>query len=100
ERWVRVTDDEDNLRWVGVNRPVTAAEQVQQMMEQGQPVPPELAQMAQVAPQTVVGKANSVAELDVDIIMQDAPDSVTIQSEQFQLLVDMWSKAPDRIPLE
>ena len=32
--------------------------------------------------------------------MQDAPDSVTIQSEQFQVLADMWMKAPDRIPLE
>ena len=76
ERWIRVTDDEDNLRWVGMNVPQTD--------EFG----------------SVVGVQNPVAELDVDIIMQDAPDSVTIQSEQFELLVDMWTKAPDRIPLE
>jgi len=76
ERWVRVTDDEENLRWVGMNVP--------QRDEFG----------------NTVGVENPVAELDVDIIMQDAPDSVTIQSEQFQMLVDMWTKAPERIPLE
>ncbi len=76
ERWIRVTDDDQNLRWVGMNVPQTD--------EFG----------------NVLGTENPVAELDVDIIMQDAPDSVTIQSEQFQMLVDMWTKAPDRIPLE
>lgn len=76
ERWIRVTDDEDNMRWVGMNVPQTD--------EFG----------------SVIGTQNPVAELDVDIIMQDAPDSVTIQSEQFQVLADMWMKAPDRIPLE
>ena len=76
ERWIRVTAAEDNLRWVGMNVPQTDAFG------------------------GVVGVQNPFAELDVDIIMQDAPDSVTIQSEQFELLVDMWTKAPDRIPLE
>lgn len=100
ERWVRVTDDENNLRWVGLNRPITAMDQAQKMLQDGQPVPVELEQMAMVNPQAPVGIENPVAELDVDIIMQDAPDSVNIQSEQFQMLVEMWTKAPDRIPLE
>lgn len=76
ERWIRVTDDERNLRWVGLNVPQTD--------EFG----------AQVAVQ------NPVAELDVDIVLYDAPDSVNIQSEQFELLTEMWKAAPDRIPLE
>lgn len=100
ERWIRVTDDEDNLRWVAMNRTITAMEQAQQMMESGQPIPPQLEVMALNSPQTPVGMQNQVGELDVDIIMQDAPDSVTIQSEQFEMLVEMWTKAPDRIPLE
>lgn len=100
ERWIRVTDDDDNLRWVAMNRQVTAADQVRRMMEQGQPIPPQLEVLAMNAPGAVVGMDNAVAELDVDIIMQDAPDSITIQSEQFKLLTEMWSKAPERIPLE
>lgn len=100
EKWIRVTDDEDNLKWVGLNRPITAMEQVQELLQQGQPIPPQLEQLVLVAPQTPVGVQNPVGELDIDIIMQDAPDSVNIQSEQFEMLVDMWTKAPDRIPLE
>ena len=76
ERWIRVTDDERNLRWVGLNVP--------QVDEYG----------AQVAVQ------NPVAELDVDIVLYDAPDSVNIQSEQYEMLTEMWKAAPDRIPLE
>ena len=100
ERWIRVTDDENNLRWVSLNHPVTAAEMAQEMVDSGQPVPPELERIVMVSPQHVVRTTNPVAELDVDIIMQDAPDSVNIQSEQFEMLVEMWTKAPDRIPLE
>jgi hypothetical protein len=76
ERWIRVTDDERNLRWMGLNVP--------QRDEFG----------------NVIGVQTPVAELDVDIVLHDAPDSVTIQSEQFEMLTEMWSKAPDRIPLE
>lgn len=76
ERWVRVTDDEKNTRWVGLN--------VQQVDEYGNPVSVQ----------------NPVGELDVDIVLFDAPDSVNIQSEQFQMLADLFAKAPDRIPLE
>jgi hypothetical protein len=77
ERWIRVTDDEKNLRWVGLN--------IQPTDDFGNPAGP---------------MQNQVAELEVDIILYDAPDSVNIQSEQFQMLVDLFSKAPDRIPLE
>lgn len=76
ERWIRVTDDERNLRWVGLNVP-----QVDEFGAQ-------------------VGVQNDVAQLDVDIILYDAPDSVNIQSEQYQMLTEMWKAAPDRIPLE
>lgn len=77
ERWIRVTDDERNLRWIGLNQ--------QQRDPLGNPVGPV---------------QNPVAELDVDIVLYDAPDSVNIQSEQFEMLTEMWKAAPDRIPLE
>src|SRR5690606_33674368 len=37
------------------------------------------------------------AELDVDIVLEDGPDSVTIQAEQYQQLVDL-KKADPSIP--
>lgn len=100
EKWIRVTDDEDNMRWVPINKPVTAAEQVQMLMEQGQPVPPELAMQAEMNPSQVVGVQTQVGELDVDIIVEDGPDTVTIQSEQFNQLVEMKKADPQAIPTE
>jgi hypothetical protein len=60
--WVRVTDDERNIRFAGINGapdPVT-----------GQPGP-------------------MVAQLDVDIIIDDAPDGVAPAIEQFNALVEL-----------
>lgn len=100
EKWVRVTDDESNMRWVGLNRPVTAAEEVQRMAEQGQPIPPQLQMIATVDPQAVVRTENPVATLDVDILVEDGPDTITIQAEQFQALVEMKRADPMAIPTE
>lgn len=74
ERWVRVTDDENNLKWVAVNQP--------QVDAMGQ----------------VVGVQNALAELDIDLILEDGPDSVTIQSEQYQQLVELKKADPAAIP--
>jgi len=101
ERWVRVTDDERNLRWVGINRPVRAWEAMAQEAEQaGQPLPPEQLQAMQADPalQQVVRVDNQLAELDVDLILEDGPDSVTIQSEQFEQLVELKRADPSSIP--
>lgn len=67
-KWVRVTDDERNVRFVALN------------------VPPEFAGQL---PQNVTPTAHPVAEMDVDIIIEDAPDMVTLQGEQFQQLIDL-----------
>ena len=94
EKWLRVTDDQASLRWVGLNAPITKGEMaLQQMMEQG--VPPEQIQMAkqQIAMdpmmKEVVDTRNDIAELDVDIVLADAPDTVTMQVEEFQMLGEM-----------
>jgi hypothetical protein len=97
--WIRVTDDEQNMRWVAMNKPVTAAEAVQKAMAEGQPVPPELMMQAQAAPESVVGVENP-AQTDVDIIVEDGPDTVTVQGEQFQALVDLKKADPAAIPTE
>jgi hypothetical protein len=74
EKWVRVTDDERNIKWLGLN------------------VDPMRAQMAMQDPaaqEKIAGMVGSVAELDCDIIIDDAPDGLTPQLEQFQSLVEL-----------
>jgi hypothetical protein len=92
EKWVRVTDDEDNLKWVGLNRKVTLRDQLQ---EQFGELPPEIAQDPRL--DTVVGVENKVAEMDVDIVVEDVPDTVTIQQEQFDALTAIFPAIPDNM---
>lgn len=98
---MRVTDDEKNLRWVGINKPVRQWELMAQEAEQaGQPLAPEQLQQMQADPslQQVVQVQNELAELDVDLILEDGPDSITIQSEQFEELVKLKTADPASIP--
>ncbi len=83
-RWVRITNDERNLAWVGLNMPVTRAEQL--VDELGQ-IPPE--QVGSPDLNEVVQVRNHVAELDVDIIIGEVPDTVAIRQEEFRALVDL-----------
>jgi hypothetical protein len=92
ETWVRVTDDEQKPRYVGFNTPVTAGEM---QMEQLKGLPPEQVQAAaqQIAmdpmSQVPVGKKNDPATMHVDIIIEESPDTVTVQQEQFEQLVQL-----------
>ena len=102
EKWVRVTDDENNLKFVGLNKPQTQGEvmmaQAQAQMAT-QKTPPEQMQamMMQLQQriagdsmmQQVVSTENDIANLDVDIIMDDAPDTVTQEVEDFQAMAEM-----------
>jgi len=89
EKWVRVTDDERNLKWVGLNKKVTLGEKLSQLPPQEQqqmamqlgiqsPDDPRL--------QEVVEVENDVSGLDVDIVIEEGPDISTLQSEQFEVL--------------
>ncbi|MGA0588726.1 hypothetical protein ACO2Q2_16605 [Dyella sp. KRB-257] len=90
ERWIRVTDDERNMRWVALNKPILQGHVWQQQGIQFDPRDPMAMQQ--------VGVQNQLAELDVDIILEDAPHSVTIESEQFQALIDLKKIDPTAIP--
>lgn len=112
ERWIRVTDDERNLRFVGLNQQVTVqmlAEEAMQGDQQAiqkfaQLVGPQLVQafmqgdpQAQTAlglfvqqnGQQVVETRNAVNELDVDIVIDEGMDTPTVQAEQFDAIVKM-----------
>jgi len=105
ERWVRVTDDEDNLKWVGLNQPVTIGEQLQEQAEQGdERAAQALQQMVQIQdprlnePYTT---RNNVAEIDVDIIIDEAPDTLTVQQEQFEVMTELAKVyGPQEVPFE
>jgi hypothetical protein len=79
EKWVRVTDDERNVKWLGLNLDPYAMAQLQMHAQAF----PEEAQAA------LAGAAGPLAELDCDIIIDEAPDSLTPQIEQFQALVEL-----------
>jgi hypothetical protein len=65
ETWIRVTDDARNLKWVGLNAaiadPLTGLPMV----------------------------VHAIADLDVDIVIDDAPDTIAPAIEQFQALVEL-----------
>jgi hypothetical protein len=108
ERWVRITDDQRNLKFVGLNRPITALQafaeslgvtreslpQVQQAAQAGDEQAMAVLQQIEAAArdpraQQVVGRENDVSEMDVDIIIDEGLDTPTIQAEQFDMLSKM-----------
>lgn len=74
ERWVRVTDEMHGAQFVGLN------------VVQGYA---QVIDMATGQPQIVPQMQNPVAEMDVDIIIEDAPDYISLREEQFEQLSQM-----------
>lgn len=89
EKWIRVTDDEQNVKWLGVNIDPMQMQQIQNAAQQN----PQ-------AMEKIAGLVGSVAELDCDIIIDDAPDSLTPQGEQFENMVKLKQfDAENELPL-
>ena len=77
-RMIRITDDEEAPKYVQLNAPTG------QLGPNGQPA------VAAVDPATKqVLFQGAFSELDVDIVIDQAPDSAVIQQEQYQGLVDL-----------
>lgn len=102
ERWVRVTDDERNVRFVGLNRPITLLEAMSQM-------PPEQVQQIAYAHglrpddprlQQPVGVQADVSKMEVDIILEEVPDRVTLQGETFEALMKYGPSLPPAVLIE
>jgi hypothetical protein len=97
--WVRVTDNEDNLRFVGLNQPITRGELAARKLK-GQQMPDEqkqaiLQEIASRPDAQQPQKDNDVAAMDVDIIISRSQDTVNIQAEQFQMLMGLAEKRPE-----
>jgi len=98
ERWIRVTDNENNVRFVGLNRPITALQEAAKRLnvdpENLDKADPQAVAMLEAfaqdpRSQQVVGIENNVTELDVDIMVDEGIDTPTVAAEQFTELVAM-----------
>lgn len=92
EKWIRVTDDEKNTRFVGLNQPITLGQQLlEEARAQGVEITPDMEFQAKNDPQMQqqVGVRNNIAELDVDIMLDDVPASASLQAEQFETLAGL-----------
>jgi hypothetical protein len=97
--WVRVTDNEDNLKFVGLNQPTTQGElMAKQLGQQQMPEEQKQAALQQIMANPAAQQPaveNSVAEMDVDIIISRSEDTVNIQAEQFEILASIAEKRPE-----
>jgi hypothetical protein len=102
ERWVRVTDEENNARFVGLNRPITVEEKLSQMDPQEAQMTAQQLGLFPGDPrlQTVVGIDNAVEELDVDILIEEVPDRVTLEGEIFEALMKYGPTLPPAVLIE
>jgi hypothetical protein len=95
QRWIRVTDDEKNVRFVGLNvtQGHVAMQKLGEAVKAGQ-VPMEVArqyeQQIMMSPQ-MQQPANQVAELDVDIDIDEVAETPTLQIEQFEMATQLMS---------
>jgi hypothetical protein len=106
ERWIRVTDNEKNVRFVGLNQPITVIQAEAKKlgvdkdnMDKADPQAVQYLQTLAQMPiaQQVTGVENNVAELDVDIIVDEGIDTPTAAAEQFDTLAKMMPGAPPEL---
>jgi hypothetical protein len=91
EMWVRVRDEEGAMMFVALNQRITKGEVEAEKLAKANLPPEQKAQMVQQIAQDpmsqIVVIKNNLAELDVDIIIDESPDTVNIQAEQFEQFV-------------
>ena len=106
EKWVRVSDNKDSYKFIGMNIPITFLEKT---IEQRQGVKidivkastPGLEQRLQEAYKQdprlakVVEIRNNLKELHVDITIEEGPDSATLQQEQFETIAQLATTRAD-----
>lgn len=97
EKWVRVTDDETKLRWVGFNVPITLGKMLQETMDdESKPyemrlgASATLTQLEQQNPDALaqlVETKNPPAEMDMDIILDESYDTINVSQEQLDAIL-------------
>lgn len=99
EKWIRVTDNEGSMKFVGLNKQVTAGDELKAVAEQGDQQAQAILQqmLATQDPRlnTVIGVENNVAELDADVKLGEVMDAANVQQEQFEMLVQLAQSRPE-----
>lgn len=106
ERWVRVSDDENNVRFVGLNttKGKLAALKLREALKAGKIDQQQAEQFAmQIMNDPTMGEpANAIAQVDVDIVIDEQMDAPTLRIEQFEQLSAMLpiitQARPDKAP--
>lgn len=75
ERWIRVTDDEDVAEFIQIN---------------GFEIDPERGPVM----------VNALGQMDVDMILDEGPDTVNMMQDAFDAIVNSGIQVPDRVMLE
>lgn len=107
EMFIRVTDDEDKIRFVGLNENTTMGELLAEKAKkdpQFQQMPPEQQQqlIMQLAADPMARqpvKKNDLAQMDMDIIIERGQDVVNVQQEEFSMLAEIAKGRPE-IPFD
>jgi len=97
EKWVRVTDDVDDLRWIGFNVPMTMGKALQEIMDdESKPREMRLGASAKMitlerqnpqALEEIIEVKNRPAELDMDIILSESFDFINASEEQLDAIL-------------
>lgn len=117
EKWIRITDDYDSLRWVGLNGQITMREQLEGWInDESLPIPDRrkysavymqaiqaeaqtedmaLAEQASQFLEQFVAVRNPVPEIDVDIIIDQSFDVMNAQEETLQALIQFAQGSQD-----
>lgn len=97
EKWVRVTDDQDALKFVGFNVPMTLKDQLQEIMDNEKNphamrvgASAQMIMLEQQSPEALeqqVMVKNQPAELDMDIILDQSYDYINASQEQLDMIL-------------
>ena len=102
EKWVRVTDDEENLRFIGFNVPVTMKTFLEDIMaDEEKPremrlgASAQLIMMEQQDPQAleqIIEVKNRPALLDMDILIEETFDFINASEEQLDAIIQFGAQ--------
>jgi len=105
EKWIKVTDDYNSLRYVGLNADITFGQRLQEVAEDQSQHPQQRQQAALVLQalsqaqdprlNETIEHRNPIPELDMDIIIEQSPDTINWQKEQLGMMFELAQARPE-----
>lgn len=91
KKWIRIADENKEVKFVGLNNPVTLQDELSKMDPQ---MAQQIAQRMGLQPndprlQQVVRVENELCDIDADIDIEEGPDSPTMAIEQFAQIMQL-----------